>query len=236
MGPFGAIKCAEQLRTDVGYPRLPVRFMARLSGLAMGFFGPSHQGTDDIGIARAIANLTVVSSADANAVIGLMRSTFDIAGPVLFRITENAGPVYGSPPRFEFGKWVPVRAGGDLTIIATGGAVAISVGAAERLADQGVAATVLDAAFLKPVDIDAVVDAAARGPIVTVEEHMPIGGLGSIVCEILGERGIAAGIDRIAIRDEAIEAGVPAALLEYYGLTPQAVAERALALVRAAHP
>ncbi len=111
MGPFGAIKCAEQLRTDVGYPRLPVRFMARLSGLAMGFFGPSHQGTDDIGIARSIANLTVVSSADANALIGLMRSTFEVPGPVYFRVTENAGAVYDAPPRFEFGKWLPVRDG-----------------------------------------------------------------------------------------------------------------------------
>ena len=103
----------------------------------------------------------------------------------------------------------------------------VSVSAAELLAEAGIHAAVLDAVYLKPVDEEAVVDAATAGPVLTVEEHMPIGGVGSIVAEILGGHGIVTKLGRVAISDEAIEAGVPEELMNYYGLTPAAVARRA---------
>ncbi|MFC6019999.1 transketolase family protein [Plantactinospora solaniradicis] len=234
MAPFGAIKCAEQLRTDVAYNHLPVRFVARLSGLAMGFFGTSHHAVEDIAIARTLTNLTVVAPADANATIGLLRSTVDHDGPVFYRISEGTSPVYPEPPTFSYGKWVQVRPGKDLTIIGYGIGVGLGLAAAEILAAEGIDAAVLDALYLKPFDSEALL-AAARdtGKLLTVEEHNEIGGLGSIVAEALGRNRVPADLDTLALPDVDLEVGVPAALHAHYGLTPDGVAQRARALVGA---
>jgi transketolase len=98
MSPFGVLKCAEQLRTDAAYNHLPLRLVGRLTGLAMGFFGTSHHAVEDIAVARAITNLTVVAPADSQSVLSLMRSTETTEGPVYLRIAEGALPVYEEPP------------------------------------------------------------------------------------------------------------------------------------------
>jgi len=234
MAPFGAIKCAEQLRTDVAYTNLPVRFVARLSGLAMGFFGTSHHAVEDIAIARTLTNLTVVAPADNNATLALLTSTLDHPGPVFFRISEGTTAVYPSPPSFEYGRWVPVRDGEDVTIIATGLGVGAAVGAAGLLEAEGINAAVLDAVYLKPFDRGVITAAAQRtGALLTVEEHSEIGGLGAIVAEALGRERIAIPFASLALPDADLEVGVPAALHEFYGLTPAGVAERVRRLLGA---
>jgi transketolase len=233
MAPFGMLKCAEQIRTDLAFTKLPVRVVARMSGLAMGFFGPSHHAIEDIPIARSITNLTVVAPADANATVGILRSTFGLEGPLYCRVSEKPPPVYAAPPRFEFGKWVRVRDGGDLTIIATGSGVGWSMGAAAELAAQGISAAVLDAVYLKPADEAAILGAAAAGPVLTVEEHTIVGGLGSLVAETIGRAGVTTRLATMALPDEDLEVGVPADLYKHYGFTPAGVAARARALLRA---
>jgi transketolase len=234
MGPFGAIKCAEQLRADVAYTHLPVRFVARLSGLAMGFFGTTHHAVEDIAIARSITNLTVVAPSDERSAVALLRSTVDHPGPVFFRVSEGgSGPVYLEPPPMARGRFVPVRPGSDATVIATGVAVAASVGAAGLLEREGVRVAVLDAAYLKPLDEDAVVQAAATtGAILTVEEHSVVGGLGTAVAEVLARARVAPRFRIHGLPDEDLEVGVPAALLERYGITPAGVADQVRELLR----
>jgi transketolase len=232
MAPFGAIKCAEQLRTDVAYTRLPVRFVARLSGLAMGFFGTSHHAVEDVAIARSITNLTVVAAADSNATAGLLRSTFDAPGPVYYRISEHTQPVYSAPPVFAPGRWVRVREGTDATIIGHGIGVGLAVAAAQNLAVDGIQAAVLDAAYLKPYDRDAIAEAAeVTGALVTVEEHNEVGGLGALVAEELGRRRLGCALSTLALPDEDLAVGVPADLHRHYRLTPDEVAGRVRALL-----
>jgi transketolase len=232
MAPFGAIKCAEQLRTDVAYTRLPVRFVARLSGLAMGFFGTSHHAVEDVAIARSITNLTVVAAADSNATAGLLRSTFDAPGPVYYRISEHTQPVYSAPPVFAPGRWVRVREGTDATIIGHGIGVGLAVAAAQNLAVDGIQAAVLDAAYLKPYDRDAIAEAAeVTGALVTVEEHNEVGGLGALVAEELGRRRLSCALSTLALPDEDLAVGVPADLHRHYRLTPDEVAGRVRALL-----
>lgn len=231
MSPFGVLKCAEQLRTDVAYNHLPVRLVGRLTGLAMGFFGTSHHAVEDIAVARAITNMTVVAPADSQAVLALMRDTEDVAGPVYLRIAEGAEPVYSEPPVFAYGKWLRLREGGDVSIIAHGLGVGLAVRAAAELAGKGVEAEVWDAAYLKPHDEDAILAAArATGRILVVEDHSVIGGLTSIVAETLGRHGVSARLADAALPDSDLEVGVPAELYEHYGLTVPAVAARAAAL------
>ncbi len=224
MAPFGMLKCAEQIRTDLASTKMPVRIVARLSGLAMGFFGASHHAIEDLAIARTITNLTVCAPSDSASTIALLRSTYDVDGPVLIRTSEGiARQVYDAVPTIPRGCFVEVRPGDDAAVIATGVGVSIALEAAEVLAGEGVQVRVLDAAYLKPLDERAVVAAAGTGRILTVEEHHVMGGLGTMVAEVLGRHGLGARLEVHALPDEDLEVGVPAALLERYGLTPGGV-------------
>jgi transketolase len=235
MSPFGVLKCAEQLRTDVAYNHLPVRLVGRLSGLAMGFFGTSHHAVEDIAVARSITNMTVVAPADASAVVGLMRSTARLDGPVYLRIPERSPTVYKTPPEIGYGTWLRLRSGGDVTLIGYGLGAGLGVRAAAALAADGVEADVYDAAYLKPFDEAALAETVARtGRVVTVEEHSEIGGLASIVAEVVGRRGLTAALRAVALPDTDLEVGVPADLYEYYRLTVAGVVTAALELVRPA--
>lgn len=228
MAPFGMLKCAEQIRTDLAYTLMPVRIVARLSGLAMGFFGTSHHAVEDIAIARSITNLTAVAASDARSLTALIRSTVDVPGPVYIRVSEGLEDgIYPEVPAVEYGRFLPVRSGSDVTIIATGIGVQAAVGAAEILSREGISAAVLDAVYLKPFDEEAVLRAAeTTGAIVTVEEHNVVGGLGAAVAEVLGRHGVRVRLFTHALPDSDLEVGLPAYLWERYGLTPEGVAAR----------
>ncbi len=227
MGPFGIIKCAEQLRSDVAYTRLPVRFVARLSGLAMGFFGTTHHAVEDIAIARSITNLTVVAPCDERSTRALIRSTVEHPGPVFYRVSEGADEVYPEPPEIRPGCFVTVREGRDATVVATGLGVGAAMGAARLLEAEGIDVRVLDAAYLKPLDEAAVVRAASEtGAILTVEEHNVVGGLGTAVAEVLARHRVPARLSIHGLPDADLEVATPALLLEHYGLTPAGVAAR----------
>ncbi len=242
--PFGMIKCAEQIRTDLSATMMPVTLVTRLSGLAMGYFGTSHHAVEDLAIARPITNLTVMTPADNNAALGLLEASHSTAGPTLLRVSEGARQVYDEVPDLRRGRFVRVREGSDLTIIATGVGTGCAVAAAAELAGRGIEAAVLDAAYIKPFDEDAVLAAArATGAILTVEEHNIVGGLGSAVAEVLGRHaaeltaargGAPVRVASVALPDDDLEVGVPAELLEHYGITPAGVASAAAGLLGAA--
>lgn len=233
MAPFGVLKCAEQLRTDVAYNHLPVRLVARLSGLAMGFFGTSHHAVEDIAVARAITNMTVIAPADGNAVLSLMRSTAALDGPVYIRISEGTPNVYRTVPTFGYGRWLRLRSGDDVTLVGHGMGVGLAVQAAAQLAAEGIGADVFDAAFLKPFDEAALAESATRtGRVVTVEDHNEIGGLASIVAEVAGRRKLAVDLRAVGLPDADLEVGVPADLYEHYGLTVRGVVAAARELAR----
>jgi transketolase len=225
MGPFSAIKTAEQIRTDAAYTKLPLRILARLSGLAMGYFGTSHHAIEDIAITRSITNLTVVAPSDDNSSVALLRSTFDHPGPVFFRMSEGlTRSVYPDVPTIERGQTMEVRPGSDVTVVATGVGVSAALGAAETLAGEGISVGVLDAAYLKPLDEETIVGAArGTGAVLTVEEHNVVGGLGTAVAEVLARHQVPARVRLFGLPDVDLEVATPAVLLEHYGLTPEGV-------------
>lgn len=223
---FASLLCAEQLRTDMAYTRMPVRVLAHHAGISMGFYGTSHHAVEDLAITRAIAHMTVVSAADGNAVRGLLRATVDVPGPVYIRIGRGAEkPVYTQVPKFEPGRFVSLREGTALTVIATGIGVKAAVDAADALMADGIAIRVLDAAWIKPIDKDAILAAATQtGGIITVEEHNPHGGLGGAVAEILAENGVATRFRRHALPDDYVLVAPPTHLYRHYGLSPDGIA------------
>ena len=238
MAPFGVLKTAEQLRTDVDYNHLPVRLVGRLSGLAMGYFGTSHYAVEDIAIARTLNNTLVIAPADAASTVALMKLVATTDAPAYIRIAEAPEQVYDDAPAYEIGKWPRLAAGGDITIAAHGMGVGLAVQAARLLAQRdGIHADVFDAAFLKPFDEDALAESASRtGKVLTVEDHSVVGGLGSIVAETVARRRRGASLGQVALPAADLEVGVPAELYEHYGLTVAGVAAKALALVKGGTP
>jgi len=228
MAAFGAMKCAEQIRTDMAATRVPVRIISAWSGLMMGYFGTSHHAVEDIAIARAITGLDVVAPSDGNSMRALLWATVDHPGPVFFRVgTGEERQVHAEVPVIERGRFVKLREGSDVTIIATGVGVQAAVRAASTLADEGIEAEVYDALYLKPLDEEAVVDAArTTGRILTVEEHKPIGGLTSAVGEAVLRHRLTVDLASVTLPDEDLVVATPRELLKKYGITHDGVADR----------
>jgi transketolase len=222
---FSAILGAEQIRTDCAYPDLPVRIIGTHSGISMGFYGTSHHATEDLGMMRTVANLTIVCTTDANHLRAVLRASLDHPGAIYIRLGRGRDPeVYPEVPAITFGRAIRLREGSDLAIIATGAEVRPALDAAAMLAGRGIEARVVDMHTIKPLDADEVRAAAAEtGAILTVEEHNVIGGLGSAVAEVLVDCARVP-FRRHGIEDEFAPVGPPAGLYAHYKLDAAGIA------------
>ncbi len=232
---FASLLCAEHLRTDMAYPNLPVRILAHHAGISMGFYGTSHHAVEDIAVTRAIAGMTVMAPCDAATLRACVRATLDEPGPVYLRLGRGNDPdVHESNVEVQRGRFLRVREGNDVTVIATGIGVQAAVGAAERMAGDGVTVRVLDAVYLKPLDVDAIEIAAREtGRILVVEEHNVIGGLGTAVAEAVAMLGVPARIAKLGIEDQYALVAPPSHLYRHYGLTADGVVDRLRGLLSA---
>ena len=188
--PFLTSRGLEQIKVDVAYSNANVKLVGISSGLAYGQLGPTHHSIEDLAWTRAIANLTVIVPADPIETAQAVEAAHDLVGPVFLRTSRMPVPiVHPSDYRFRIGQAARLREGDDLTIIATGVLVHRALGAAARLAENGIQARVLNMATISPLDRDAIVAAATEtGGIITVEEHTVRGGLGGAVAEVVVER------------------------------------------------
>jgi transketolase len=232
---FSGILAAEQVRTDCAYPGLPVRIVGTHSGISMGFYGTSHHATEDLGMMRTIAHLTVVCATDANHLRAILRASVGHPGAMYIRLGRGRDPeVYPEVPAdFAIGRAARLREGHDLTIIATGAEVHPALEAAEALAAEGIATRVVDLHTIKPLDAAEIQAAAAEtGAILTVEEHNVIGGLGSAVAEVLMDCARVP-FRRHGIHDDYALIGPPAALYAHYQLDAAGIAKVARELLEA---
>jgi transketolase len=219
---FVGLLGAEQLRTDLAYPGLPVRVFAHHAGISLGFYGTSHHATEDLGVLRSIAGMTVVCPCDATSLRRALRQTVDVPGPVYFRLGRGRDPnVYADRAEdFRVGKIAVLREGDDLTIVANGLTVAPALEVAERLAADGVEAAVLDAHTVRPFDAATFCAAAARsGRVLVAEEHNIYGGVASACADALVDAGVGARLARLGMPpDEYSLIGPPTHLYRHYRL------------------
>lgn len=199
---FCSLRMAEQIRQEICYTGLNVKFACSHGGVTPANDGASHQGIEDMGVLRSIPNMTVIMPADFNATKKLLREIAVHDGPMYIRFTRDAVPViYDEAAQFTIGKAVSLRDGKDVAIIANGDTVHLALKAADALARQGLSARVLDMHTVKPIDKEAVLSCANEiGRIVTVEDHNILNGLGSAVCEVVAEAGRGQ-VKRIGIQD-----------------------------------
>lgn len=216
---FAVGRAYEQIRNSIGYPHLNVKIGASHAGISVGEDGATHQCIEDIALMRMIPGMVVINPSDYIEAKAAVRAAYEHDGPVYMRFGRLAVPVLNTDPdyKFELGKGVVLREGKDLTIIASGLPVYNCLEAAERLAQDGIDAQVINIHTIKPIDEDLIVEAAkATGKIVTVEEHSVIGGLGSAVCDVLAEKAPTK-VMKIGIYDKFGESGPALELLKNTG-------------------
>ena len=225
---FASLRACEQVRNSIAYPRLNVKIVATNAGIEIGADGVTHQAIEDIAVMRAIPNMTVVVPSDPAMTRAVVHQAATFHGPMYVRIGRQPTPaLYPADLHLEFGKAITAREGTDVTLIAIGNMVCRALAAADILAGEGIQARVLDMFTVKPLDVEAVVDAAATtGCIVTAEDHNIAGGLGGAVAEVLAGE-CPAPLERVGIQDTFAQSGDWMELLEHYGLTAAKIAEAA---------
>ena len=225
---FAAGRAFEQVRNSIGYPKLNVKIGATHAGISVGEDGATHQCLEDIGIMRTIPNMVIINPADANEAVLAVKAAIEYEGPVYLRFGRLAVPViFDENYKFEIGKGVELKEGSDVTLVATGLLVPEALKASEELAKEGISARVINISTIKPLDKDIIVKAAKEtGALVTCEEHNIYGGLGSAVAEALVEN-TPVPMKRVGTMDVFGKSGVPAKLIEEYGLDAKTIMERA---------
>ena len=217
---FAAGRAFEQVRNSVGYPRLNVKIGATHAGITVGEDGASHQCNEDIALMRTIPGMVVMCPADDVEAKAAVKAAVEYEGPVYLRFGRAACPVINDKPdyKFEIGKGQVLREGTDVTIVATGICVGNALEAAEKLAQDGISAEVVNICTIKPLDEELIVASAKKtGKVVTAEEHSVIGGLGSAVCDALCKSNPVP-VCKIGMQDGIRGSGSAAALVEKYGL------------------
>lgn len=217
---FAAGRAYEQVRNSIGYPHLNVKIGATHAGISVGEDGASHQCNEDMALMRVIPGMTVINPSDDIEARAAVEAAFELDGPVYLRFGRLAVPVINDRPdyKFEIGKGQILREGTDVTIVATGICVGNALEAAEKLAQDGISAEVINICTIKPLDEELVVASAKKtGKVVTAEEHSVIGGLGSAVCDALC-KSYPVPVCKIGMQDVFGESGSAAALVEKYGL------------------
>lgn len=222
---FAAGRAFEQVRNSIGYPHLNVKIGATHAGITVGEDGATHQCNEDIALMRTIPGMVVMCPADDVEAKAAVRAALEYEGPVYIRFGRAAVPVINDRPdyKFEIGKGSVVREGKDVTIVATGICVDSALGAAEKLAADGIEAEVVSICTIKPLDEDIIIESARKtGKVVTVEEHTVIGGLGSAVCDCLCAK-LPTPVKKLGMQDVFGESGSAAALVAKYGLDAEGV-------------
>jgi transketolase len=224
-------RALEQVKVDLGYSRSNVKLCGMSSGVAYGELGPTHHSIEDLAWTRAIANMTVIVPADPPETASAMRAAAAYDGPVFLRLSRMPVPVvHATDYEFRIGRAVRLRDGSDITLIAIGTMVCRALEAASLLEADGIRAAVLNMSSVRPLDRKAIVEAAATGPIVTIEEHTVVGGLGGAVAEVVVESHPVR-MRILGIPGEFAPTGSAAFLFEHFGLTPEGIRKAAVQLV-----
>lgn len=221
---FYAMRSAEQIKVDVAYSHTNVKVIGVSGGVSYGALGATHHATQDIALMRALPGLEVFIPSDGPQMRQLTRYLTQSDRPAYVRMGRGATPVvYEENVPFVPGKANRLRDGSDAAIISCGEMVYPSLQAAELLNRQKIQVSVYDMHTLKPLDREAVAEAAQTGLIVTVEEHDVYGGLGGAVAEVVAQE-CPTRLKIMGLPDEKLFHGSSTDIFEHYGLTPQGIA------------
>ena len=227
---FLSTRSYEQCKVDCAYSNTNVKLIGISGGVSYGALGMSHHSAQDIAAMSAIPNMRVYLPSDRHQTRKLVEALLQDSKPAYIRVGRNpVEDIYQEDNvPFVMDRATVLREGSDVAIIACGEMVRPAMLAGNLLAEQGVSATVLDMYCVKPLDREAVIR-AARGAklVVTVEEHAPFGGLGSMVAQVVGAN-CPTWVVNLALPDAPVITGTSQEVFDYYGLNAQGIADTVL--------
>ncbi|MBS4760442.1 MAG: transketolase family protein [Clostridium sp.] len=224
---FATGRAWEQIRNSVCYPKFNVKIVATHGGVTVGEDGASHQALEDVGLMRLIPNMMVIVPADCNETREVIRFAAQYKGPVYVRLARtNVVDVFDENYKFDPYKAIVVREGSDVTLLTNGETLAETLDCASILEENSIKAEVIHMPVVKPIDEKTIIASAKKtNKVVTIENHSIIGGIGSAVCELLSEK-YPVRVLRLGTNDVFGQSGEQRALMEYYGLTSEKLAEK----------
>ena len=228
---FASMRGYEFFRNAAALHRLPVRMVGVGGGFEYGPAGASHHGLEDIALMRAQPGITVIAPADRAQTLTALRATWDLPGPVYYRIgKDDRREVPGLDGRFELGRVDLLGSGAHLLLLATGSVATEAAAAAEKLAARGVRSTLGIVSTLNPAPADDLARVLRDFPVaMTVEAHSVNGGLGSLACEVIAERRIACQVVRLGVSGSSSgRTGSEQYLLRRHGLDRESITRKVL--------
>ncbi|MFC1897755.1 transketolase family protein, partial [Chloroflexota bacterium] len=230
---FAPGRCFDQIRVSVAQPRLNVKVVGTHGGISVGEDGISHQAIEDLALISSLPGFNVVVPADAIETAQAIKTAASSYGPFYIRLCRPKIPVVCHDDyRFNLGKAATMRQGDDVTIIAIGIMVSPALEAADNLKQDGVNCRVLNMSTLKPLDEATIIKAATdTGAIVTAEDHLEHGGLGSLVAQVIAKHHPVP-IEFVAIKDTYAESGRGDELLKRYGLTAKDIEQAVKSVIK----
>ncbi|HEY8156757.1 MAG TPA: 1-deoxy-D-xylulose-5-phosphate synthase [Myxococcota bacterium] len=224
----------DQVVHDVCLQNLDVTFALDRAGL-VGADGATHQGAYDFAYLRTLPNLILMAPKDENELQHMLRTAIEYPGPAAVRFPRGEGwgvPLDPEIKSLPIGEAELLRDGDDAVVVAIGALVHPALEAAVELAAQGLSVAVLNARFVKPLDAARIVALARRcRALVTVEEHSGMGGFGGAVLEALAAAGATLPVRCLALPDQPVEHGDPAAQKHAFGLDAEGIANAVQALL-----
>jgi len=217
---FSTSRVYDQIRQSIAYSNKNVKICASHAGLTLGEDGATHQVLEDLGMMKMLPGMVVINPCDYNQTKAATMAIAEYEGPVYLRFGRPKMPIFTPADQdFKIGEAVMLNEGADVTILATGHLVWEAIEAGHILADMGIDAEVINIHTIKPLDAEAILKSVEKtGCVVTAEEHQMNGGLGDSVAQLLARKNPSP-LEMVAVNDSFGESGVPALLMEKYGLT-----------------
>jgi transketolase len=230
---FITSRSLEQIKTDVAYSDQPVRIIGISAGVSYGALGATHHSLHDFAVLRAINNITIIAPADNFEARETIKAIYQYKHPVYVRFGKAPQwHVHSEKSQFILGKASLIQDGRELTFIACGETVSIALAAAQQLETEGIGCRVLSMHTIKPLDEEAVLQAARETrAIITVEEHSVHGGLGEACAAVLMQHGASLPFKIIGFPDEHMVNGSQMELLNHYGISLNGLVETARRLI-----
>lgn len=230
---FLSTRSYEQCKVDVTYSNTNVKLIGISGGVSYGALGMSHHSAQDIAAMCSIPNMRVYIPSDRLQTEHLFKALLKDEKPAYIRVGRNpVEDVYeeGNVP-FEMDRATVLREGTDIAIIACGEMVKPAADAAKLLEEKGIHAAVVDMYCIKPLDKAAIVKAASGAKaVLTVEEHAPFGGLGSMVSQVVGSE-CPRKVVNLALPDAPVITGTSKEVFDHYGLNAEGIAKKAMELL-----
>lgn len=233
---FLVYRSYEFIRNDLCIDKRNVKIVGLGAGVIQNLQGPTHHTLEDISCLRALPNLTLLSPGSPKEVRGALQAAIETNGPVYLRLAKmyETEAYEDNAPVFKVGGLNIAHEGADVTVFATGSIVGDACLAAKSLKQEGIDVKVVNVNSLKPVDTQSIISLAREtGRVVTLEEHNILGGLGSIVSEILIESGRSYIIKKMGFHDEfCMDYGWHQELKRMHGLSPENIANECRKIVK----